>query len=285
MKRLNRLRATEGSRLHHPGQRFEHDSRPNGGAGKILRSAPRSILKEVTERRLRQEIDPLWIQERARQGIRRKHVRAWKLSWERALADYVRGTNAGRWQRIIEVRIQPGPLKELVWCRSSSVLFETPDVRACAPIEAERNETRLQRHYTRKTGGHGRVAQTRLSLQTDPGTSDPGAELTLYPPVPAFMAVHSSHGLGGSHGTGYRTLTRNTANPGTGPTHHPSRLFLSTGAASGVQPLSAPCPPCGPKVEGYPVAGVRIPTGACSMQVRPSGSNSSGYRLSTDPDP
>ena len=34
--------------------------------------------------------------------------------------------------------------------------------------------------------GPGWVEQSRLSLQTDPGTSEPGAELIPYPPVPAF---------------------------------------------------------------------------------------------------
>jgi hypothetical protein len=56
--------------------------------------------------------------------------------------------------------------------------------------------------------GPGWVEQSRLSLQTDPGTSEPGAELNPYPPVPAFMAVHFiAHGPDGSHGTGDRSRT------------------------------------------------------------------------------
>jgi hypothetical protein len=76
------------------------------------------------------------------------------------------------------------------------------------------------------------------------------------------MAVHSSHGPDGSHGTGYRTLTRKRRTRG------PVRLIIRPGNSTyrsrvrreiPLRPLPAPC---GPKVEGYLVTAGSIPAPA-----------------------
>lgn len=57
---------------------------------------------------------------------------------------------------------------------------------------------------------------------TDPGTSEPGAELNPYPSAPAFMTVHFiARGPDGSHGTGYRRRTPGQPREGGEPGRHP----------------------------------------------------------------